>query len=772
MSRFIGNVSAYAYAVSKGYTGTEEEFAELMASYAEVGQTAVDAAESALNSKTAAQTAATTATNKASEATTAAQTATTKAGEAQTSAQTASTKASEASQSASTASQKATESAQSASHALAYKTDAESAKTASQIAQGFAEQAKADAITAKTDAESARDEAQDIVDGINAKAEQIDNNTAEITELKNDGVAPSAEQLLSKNITADTVPYHFRQTGGNGADREYLDAVVGGTVGWNQLANVTDGKYVSTNAEPTLNTIKLYFRLQNQSTPYIYHETISSAKAVQTIVESTFTGLGEILHNGSQIQQKYAKNMNIVEGHKYLINLNFTSADINTVGGVVVEDIMCIDLTSALGSAIADYLYSLEHATAGTGVALFKQMFPNDYYAYNAGELLSVSGLSEHKTVGFNQWDEDWELGGIAWVNGKPVALTDRIRSKNFCRIIGGATYYCRGTDMAIFFYDASRQFLSFVGKTNNTFDAPSGAEYFKLAFNTSYGTLYKTDICINLSDPTKNGQYKPYKAHSYPLDSTVELRGIPKIVDGKVYYDGDRYLPDGTVERRYGVVDLGTLTWTANSHATLGDYFYASVTSLGVKFEGQFNDTVPSARTNKYVATRRAASVFTDKTFCFDGNVAVGSVTQIQIKDSAYTDAATFKAAMSGVYLVYELATPTTEQATPYRQLQICDPNGTEEFVTTGIVPVGHETHYPDNLRAKIDGLPWDFSSLIAPTEKTTTASRNYTVGSLLIMGNVLYKVTANIANGGTITPNTNVTATTLSEILSALAQ
>ena len=170
MSKYIGDVSAYAYAVSKGYTGTEEEFAELMADYAAVGQRAEDAAESALNSKTAAQTAATTATNKASDATTAAQTATTKAGEAQTSAQ--------------TATQKATEATQSASQALGYKNDAESAKTASQTAQGLAESAKDSAISAKNDAESARDDAESARDAVQSSAAQITTNAEDITQLK------------------------------------------------------------------------------------------------------------------------------------------------------------------------------------------------------------------------------------------------------------------------------------------------------------------------------------------------------------------------------------------------------------------------------------------------------------------------------------------------------------------------------------------------------------------------------------------------------------
>lgn len=73
----LGIATAYGYAVSKGYTGTEEEFAVLMASYASVGQTATQAAESASasatnasNSATAASTSATNAAGSATDAVT------------------------------------------------------------------------------------------------------------------------------------------------------------------------------------------------------------------------------------------------------------------------------------------------------------------------------------------------------------------------------------------------------------------------------------------------------------------------------------------------------------------------------------------------------------------------------------------------------------------------------------------------------------------------------------------------------------------------------
>jgi len=76
----LGVITAYGDAVAAGYTGTKAEWQALMASYATVGQQAVDAKNDAVAAKN-------TAVSKATEATTAANTATTKANEASASAQ-------------------------------------------------------------------------------------------------------------------------------------------------------------------------------------------------------------------------------------------------------------------------------------------------------------------------------------------------------------------------------------------------------------------------------------------------------------------------------------------------------------------------------------------------------------------------------------------------------------------------------------------------------------------------------------------------------------
>lgn len=59
--------------------------------------------------------------------------------------------------------------------------------------------------------------------------------------------------------------------------------------------------------------------------------------------------------------------------------------------------------------------------------------------------------------------------------------------------------------------------------------------------------------------------------------------------------------------------------------------------------------------------------------------------------------------------------------------------------------------------------------ASVIAPTENPASASRAYAVGEYLFLSGVLYRVTAPIAQGGTITVGTNVTAAVLSDDVAA---
>jgi len=247
-------------------------------------------------------------------------------------------------------------------------------------------------------------------------------------------------------------------------------------------------------------------------------------------------------------------------------------------------------------------------------------------------------------------------------------------------------------------------------------------------------------------------------KTYSYALDASLTLRGLIKYDATKGFYaDGDTYAPDGTVTRKYGIVDLGTLSWAL--HSSYPSTFYATVSD---KKGG--NDNILCAHYINGGLFANYASL--EEMHVYSSNST--TLSRIAVKDSSYTDAASFKAAMSGVYLVYELDTPTTESAEPFDEIQITD--GTEEYVTDCVPPVGHESKYYANLRSKIEGLPTDFSAIICATEATNKASKNYAVGDYLIYNNTLYKVTTAIASDATLTVGTNITATTIMAEIKAL--
>jgi hypothetical protein len=405
-------------------------------------------------------------------------------------------------------------------------------------------------------------------------------------------------------------------------------------------------------------------------------------------------------------------------------------------------------------------------ATAGSGVAFFRSLFPKDYYAYDAGTLMSVQA-KEHRTVGFNQWDEEWEKGTYDATTGEKINEDTRIRSKNKIRVIPGSTY-CFLKRLSFFQYGISGNYLrtsGFVG-TDTGFDTITlGNDCYYIAFcaTSTYGVTYKDDICINLSDSSKNGTYEPYEEHVYPLDSDLVLRGIPKLdSDGNLYYDGDEYTPDGSVKRRYRIVDLGTLEWSFQSGT---NRFYSGTISNSIKtnYSGSYNLNLVCT---DYTPVDNAES---DRSIC-----AMNSSGNVFIKDARYATSSTeaFKTAMSGVYLVYELKTPTTEQADPYHEIQICSRYGTEEFVDAAAtaetdprdvaIPVGTETLYPVNV--------FDYIEELTQPDHDMVADANIASGKYFMVGNSLYISTEAIEQGAAIVPGTNCTAVSLAEALNTI--
>lgn len=631
------------------------------------------------------------------------------------------------------AAQTAAEAAQTAAETAQGK--AEDAQTASETAQGLAEAAQAAAEAAQYVAEDAADQAQEW-------AESIDPDSFARPDGTYDGMTVgNAKQLVSTEGVEDTGVYLLRPSGGNLdiGDRE-ADKLIGGTVAWNQL--VQNGGFISTDNwylnNPNLGTISANDGVctvtitaetstnspvlrQNIGTPTQNHVFLmtSAVKYTKANIDVRYEyGGGGV--GGSPANKTVANTWTdfcfIFKRTEAPTSATFTIYPWDTNKEIgdswQIKNVNVFDLTQMFGSTLADYIYSLEQAEAGAGVAWFRKLFLKPYYEYNAGELMSVNA-SAHITTGFNQWDEEWEVG--LYSSNQPIVQknTDstHIRSKNPVPVIPQTTYFMNsaGKTVHLIVADADGNVLyRTTNLSDGTFTTPENGVFVYFNMAAAYGTTYNHDICINLSSAARNGEYEPYKSHRYALDHTVQLRGIPKLDDeNQLYYDGDTYEADGTVTRRFGIVDLGTLSWSrTTSYANA--FFYAN----GVSYMAIGKNVLCP----KYLTVGPEGSSWfgsnnnVDKTVCI-----ASSGNQIFIRDDSYSDKDTFRAAMSGVYLVYELATPTTEQADIFAENQVVDTYGTEAYEDYAesqgtrdvAIPVGHHTLYQANLKDKLQHLP-----------------------------------------------------------------
>ena len=94
----------------------------------------------------------------------------------------------------------------------------------------------------------------------------------------------------------------------------------------------------------------------------------------------------------------------------------------------------------------------------------------------------------------------------------------------------------------------------------------------------------------------------------------------------------------------------------------------------------------------------------------------------------------------------------------------------GKEDTLTFDTVPTASSTNPVESggVKSALDDLLTTILGLVTNNvETSTTASKAYSAGDFFVKDNVLYKVSADIASGGTITVGTNVVATNLTEQL-----
>ena len=500
----------------------------------------------------------------------------------------------------------------------------------------------------------------------------------------------------------DNVPYLFRSVpSGLGILPKAYDEIVGGTVAWNQLLDASN--ISQTYQIPFKNGCVL---TQGHKMLFYFDHTIINQTATPTAVWLY------VNQNGDRLVEK---RIILSPATSYIYNCEVNAVADGWIGGQSGQNscwvytanpsnsnrktIMCIDLTLLFGSAIADYIYTLETTHTGDGVAFFRSLFPKPYYAYDAGSLQSVN-TSEHKMVGKNRFDKD-AVTMNKWidVNATTISTSNGYAVTDYIPVIQGEVYYMGAKGSArTAYYDTSKNGIEYIAYSGGSAFTARHTGYMRFTLYANNMTALVSSLQFEKSNtPTT---YEPYTSHSYPLDSSLTLRGIPKLdSNNKLYYDGDTYEADGTVTRKYGIVDLGTLTWDYRSDLATGMF-----ASSGISNYKKDDFTKAICGRYKYggvVGSGVSAVRVGDKTCSLLRNNTTQNM--LYVYDTAYNDAATFKSAMSGVYFVYELSTPTTETATGFTEPQIVDNWGTEEYIDYSVsqstrdvgIPVGHNTTY-----------------------------------------------------------------------------
>lgn len=219
-----------------------------------------------------------------------------------------------------------------------------------------------------------------------------------------------------------------------------------------------------------------------------------------------------------------------------------------------VVKLYCFDLTqSGIDSA----------TTADEAIALLQQngINPYEYNDYSAGKI-NDSKPTAIVSHWFNIWDEEWELGAINLSSGALIYGTS-IRSKNYIRAIGGSTIYLCSTNSVAFGlyvveYDENNNYVygSSDNRKNTILTLKPNTKFIKFYCSNAYGTTYNHDICINLSNASLNGTYRPYKAPiAYQLNVPI-LRSVGSVQDDVKKVNVD-------------MVDLGALSdWTYSNNA------------------------------------------------------------------------------------------------------------------------------------------------------------------------------------------------------------
>lgn len=292
----------------------------------------------------------------------------------------------------------------------------------------------------------------------------------------------------------------------------------------------------------------------------------------------------------------------------------------------------------------------------------FEAMFPNEYYPYSAGEIVSA-GTEEIVEQGANLYYS-----------------TDMLKVGSDTYEYIANSYRCKAiklkpnTTYTLSFTSDKTSEIILLMNVNTVVNSQPYLDFRKTSDNRSYrtgdngclyvgvyagnGSVASADVVKRLSEckimisegdtPTA---YAPYHSNVYPIPEAI--RNLPGYgwsagtARNYVDYENKRYV------QCVNSVDLGTLNWVAGDSGKVG---FQTSQVTGQKLTKNYN-ILPNIICSKYLAKTQNAMWGKTSVTGITTNASVDGY--VYVNDTSYTDATAFKQAMQGVILYYELATP-----------------------------------------------------------------------------------------------------------------
>lgn len=504
----------------------------------------------------------------------------------------------------------------------------------------IAAQVAADRKAAETAAQTAQAVADSLPEDYVTAVGKIAENTAEIANVK------LTDKELQRRVDAlyfigQGITHRFEtdsetayaKTVPTGAKLMSVKSVGGRNFVWNQMCSTFTYQGTECNCKPVYSAHKYLCRIdceaEQGTTVYMYFREVIYTKNNQTS-KAVNAGKSTL----SWITSPYGDSD---------IGGTFDAFLIGNSVKVTFSNRQIFDLTLIFGSG-----------NEPTTVEEFEKIFPADYYPYNAGEIISA-GTEEVVEQGANLY-YGTDMLKVGSDDYEYIANSYRCKA---IKLKPNTTYTLSFTS------DKTSEIILLMN-VNTVVNSQPYLDFRKTSDNRSYrtgdngclyvgvyagnGSVMSADVVKRLSEceimisegdtPTA---YAPYHSNVYQIPEAI--RALPGYgwsagtARNYVDYENKKYV------QCVNSVDLGTKNWLMYKDGDYTPFFYLNGIS-------DIRGGTPNFLCSKYQYAKIGVTDNVTGLYVLESTI-------VRVRDTAYTDATTFKQAMQGVMLYYELETP-----------------------------------------------------------------------------------------------------------------